>query len=357
MPPSRSWVCMRCGRQVDRAVTDAPSQCFSGTPGVRKEHNVWADYCCNCFVGGGWERWSYDEKACAHCRARKACSKEHPQTQPAAEAGPDAGAAAGAGAAHIDGELYWKGELWNDGVMAPYHVSATADIYNFCSESTSWKCKLGQVLTAMKVAWNKRTCPLLIDQTLPDGVDAASPLEAFFKYCCHVPGKTTFEVLDLRAAVLEVNVRKTSTWSTVQDHCRSKVVSAMQRGGILIISMSNTCPPLSTLHDQAKFPQALFDSTSVQAVRGKTQEQVALMQEAEKKYICMSYLSRTHSQIAGAHLWPSFLAPFHDEVQQVGDVCVFVCVRASHADAHGRGRTYLHTTIFHRSARASTSRL
>ena len=141
----------------------------------------------------------------------------------------------------------------------------------------------------MKVAWNKRASPLLIDQTLPDGVDAASPLEAFFKYCCHVPGKTIFEVLDLRAAVLEVNVRKTSTWSTVQDHCRSKVVSAMQRGSILIISMSNTCPPLSTLHDQAKFPRVLFDSTSVQAVRGKTQEQVALMQEAEKNtFVCLT---------------------------------------------------------------------
>jgi len=178
-------------------------------------------------------------------------------------------------------------EMKKKGILPPYKISGDAS--KFVGDGT-WECSVsvkGQVMDAVKSAWNKKKTPLLIDASSEDRDDPMpTPLDELFggayrgmdSFMSYAGGR--FEVLDLKKEVLAVNIAKSGSqrdWSMVQTEYRKRVVKSMSEGDVLVLQMSTACPPLrSKLFDPAAFPAELLNSKLAQAVRGQDEQSLAL---------------------------------------------------------------------------------
>lgn len=153
------------------------------------------------------------------------------------------------------------------GLVPPYEIVASPESLQRFSGDGMWQCGLKDLLLVLKVAWNNKKTPLLVDMTYADREDSKpTALDIFLSYGGEGGG---YEVLDLKLSVVEVNIKKKLTWDQLQYEFRSKLANALKHGKILTFSMSNSCPPLqSKIFNDERFPSLLFDSQKTQSIRG-----------------------------------------------------------------------------------------
>ena len=165
-------------------------------------------------------------------------------------------------------------EMKKKGILPPYN---TGDASKFSGDAP-WTCSTkvnGEVMDAIKCAWNKKRTPLLVDASCTDrdAISAgslATPLDQLFgasldQGLCKFAGRYT--VLDMKQIVLDTSLKKAQghegkAWESVRYELRKTMVKAMEEGDVFVMQMNTAAPPLkSRIVEESFFPAGANSQT------------------------------------------------------------------------------------------------
>ena len=125
-----------------------------------------------------------------------------------------------------------------------------------------WTTPMASLQEALEASWAKGRTPLLIDATADGG--ESTPLETYYAY-------SGDKVLDLKRAVVEVDVKKEKTLEQALAALRVKLVLSMRRGYHAVFMLGNAAPKLKSRFSSPKqLPYVLLsDNAQVSRVLGR----------------------------------------------------------------------------------------
>jgi len=125
-----------------------------------------------------------------------------------------------------------------------------------------WMVPMASLQDALEASWAKGRTPLLIDSTSDGG--ESTPLETYYAY-------SGDRCLDMKRAVVEVDVKKEKTLDEVLAEMRAKLVLSMRRGYHVVYMLGNAAPRLRSRFSSARhLPFVLLaDNGEVQRVLGR----------------------------------------------------------------------------------------
>jgi hypothetical protein len=142
-------------------------------------------------------------------------------------------------------------------------TSASCSLYSspFTGDDM-WTTPMATLQDALEASWAKGRTPLLIDATA-DGGDS-TPLETYYAY-------SGDKVLDMKRAVVEVDVRKEKTLEQALSALRIKLCLSMRRGYHAVFMLGNAAPKLrSRFSSPTQLPFVLLsDNSQVSRVLGR----------------------------------------------------------------------------------------
>ena len=179
-------------------------------------------------------------------------------------------------------------EMKKKGILVPYRC--TGDTSKFSGDA-AWACSTkvkGEVMDAIKSAWNMKRTPLLVDASCADvdrdevsSLSKATPLDELFGASleglgmgatmsdglCRFAGQYT--VLDMgpqmirNTSIKQAQGQEGKSWKDVRYELRKKMVQAMSDGDVLVMQMATAAPPVkSSIVDEAFFPAGANFQTS-----------------------------------------------------------------------------------------------